>query len=254
MVIAPDGSFWISDEFGPWLLHFARDGELLGAPHELPDGLRSPQHPLVLSGAAIATVAASRGGEGLAASADGRSLWFALESPLAADMTAANGDDDSVVRFVRVYRYDLASGSFSPNYLRLPLAPGTTAIGEVALQSGDRYLVVERDDGFGATAKHKRVRRLRWNGNSAIDEGVVANLLDIADPARIAAQTDAAGTYRMPYFTIEAVHAIDATTILVVNDNNYPATGARGSDIKDSTEWAWIALPALASPKPRVRP
>ncbi|HEV7657732.1 MAG TPA: esterase-like activity of phytase family protein [Mycobacteriales bacterium] len=41
---APDGSFWIGDEFGPFILHFSRSGRLLEAPIADP-GLRSPQSP-----------------------------------------------------------------------------------------------------------------------------------------------------------------------------------------------------------------
>src|SRR6266550_3015518 len=48
---APDGSFWIGDEFGPFLLHFSRHGRLLEPPLSQPDAdhpgqtLRSPQDP-----------------------------------------------------------------------------------------------------------------------------------------------------------------------------------------------------------------
>ena len=46
--IAPDFTFWIGDEFGPYLLHFNLLGQLIEAPIALPDGsrgeLRSPQN------------------------------------------------------------------------------------------------------------------------------------------------------------------------------------------------------------------
>jgi glycerophosphoryl diester phosphodiesterase len=48
---APDGTFWIGDEFGPFLLHFGQSGRLLQAPITQPDldhpgqVLRSPQNP-----------------------------------------------------------------------------------------------------------------------------------------------------------------------------------------------------------------
>lgn len=41
---APDGSFWIGEEFGPFLLHVSKKGRLLEAPIAQP-GLRSPQNP-----------------------------------------------------------------------------------------------------------------------------------------------------------------------------------------------------------------
>jgi glycerophosphoryl diester phosphodiesterase len=43
-VRAPDGTFWVSEEFGPFLLHVAADGRVLEAPIEFP-GVRSPSNP-----------------------------------------------------------------------------------------------------------------------------------------------------------------------------------------------------------------
>ena len=41
---AKDGTYWIGDEFGPYLLHFDRAGRLLQAPMPLP-GVRAPENP-----------------------------------------------------------------------------------------------------------------------------------------------------------------------------------------------------------------
>jgi glycerophosphoryl diester phosphodiesterase len=35
---------------------------------------------------------------------------------------------------------------------------------------------------------------------------------------------------------------VDANTILVANDNNYPGTGGRGADVKDRNEMIWLKL------------
>ncbi len=45
---APDGTYWVGEEFGPSLLHLGADGRLLAAPYDVPDTvnggeLRSPQ-------------------------------------------------------------------------------------------------------------------------------------------------------------------------------------------------------------------
>ena len=39
-----DGTFWVGEEFGPYLLHFGADGRLLRAPVRHPV-LRAPQNP-----------------------------------------------------------------------------------------------------------------------------------------------------------------------------------------------------------------
>ena len=50
MQMAPDGTFWLGDEFGPFLIHTDADGVLLDAPISLPDFeggiIKSPQSPL----------------------------------------------------------------------------------------------------------------------------------------------------------------------------------------------------------------
>ena len=78
LVIMSDESFWIGDEFGPWLMHFSVDGELLAPPVELPDNLRAPEHPLVLAGADTARIERSRGIEAMDLAADNRTLVVIL--------------------------------------------------------------------------------------------------------------------------------------------------------------------------------
>jgi hypothetical protein len=43
--LAPDGTFWFGDEFGPFLIHTDDTGRVLEAPISLP-GVRSPDNPL----------------------------------------------------------------------------------------------------------------------------------------------------------------------------------------------------------------
>ena len=46
---APDGTFWIGEEFGPFVLHVDKTGKVLDAPVGLP-GVKSPQNPTLASG------------------------------------------------------------------------------------------------------------------------------------------------------------------------------------------------------------
>ena len=57
---------------------------------------------------------------------------------------------------------------------------------------------------------------------------------------------DGSTTFTFPYVTIEDVLVLDANTVLVINDNNYPGVGGRDLN-SDPTEFLKITL---ASPVP----
>jgi glycerophosphoryl diester phosphodiesterase len=80
---AKDGSFWIGDEFGPWLLHVNRRGEVLQAPVPFPDG-KGPDNATLAPGETPNT-SRSRGLEAVAARPDGRRLYPILEGSLTND-------------------------------------------------------------------------------------------------------------------------------------------------------------------------
>ncbi|MGH8566299.1 MAG: esterase-like activity of phytase family protein [Gammaproteobacteria bacterium] len=60
-----DGSFWIGDEFGPFVLHVSASGELLDAPFPTP-GVQSDSNPFIPAG--TGNLPNSRGFEGMAIS------------------------------------------------------------------------------------------------------------------------------------------------------------------------------------------
>ncbi|MFC6092325.1 esterase-like activity of phytase family protein [Saccharothrix lopnurensis] len=77
IVRVADGSYWIGDEFGPYLLHFDRAGRLPAPPVPLP-GVFAPENP-----AGASNLGGSKGYEGLALSAGGRVLDALLEGTVA---------------------------------------------------------------------------------------------------------------------------------------------------------------------------
>lgn len=250
MVVMPDGSFWIGDEFGPWLLHFDSAGRLLAPPIDLPDPrtrqtgdvLRSPEHPLVLSGAAVAGVRASRGIEGLAATADGRRLFAMLEGSLPGD-----APDE-----LRLFEFDLASGQFTRRSWRYRTDEPGLSVGEIARSADAGLLAIERDGRQGDAARIKRIYRFTepdagTPDGALLPKTLLVDLLAIQDPHHLGGladerRSDGGTLFRYPWVTIESVQALDAHTLLVVNDNNYPATGGRGADVRDYSEWIWLRV------------
>jgi hypothetical protein len=104
-------------------------------------------------------------------------------------------------------------------------------------------LVMERDANQGEAARVKRVYRvdLRDVGDDGfLAKRLVCDLLDIADPDGVTTAEDGAvglgARFAMPFVTPEALAILDARTLLVANDNNYPFSAGRRAGAPDDNE------------------
>ncbi|GAP97296.1 esterase-like activity of phytase family protein [Leptolyngbya sp. NIES-2104] len=223
-VIAKDRSFWIGDEFGPYLLHFDRDGKLLQSPIETPNQgsfVRSPQNP---SGAA--NLASSKGFESMAMNPDRTILYPMLEGTV-------KGDPEG---FLRIYKADATTGKFQGMVGYYKLEDPNNATGDIAVINENEYLVIERDNKQGDEAQFKKIYKINLTKQAqdrTIEKQEIVDLLNIQDPNDL--NKDENTRFRFPFQTIEDVLVIDANTILVANDNNYPFSIARPPGI-DNTE------------------
>jgi len=235
LVAMADDTFWIGDELGPWLLHFSLDGELLSPPVELPDNVRSPEHPLVLAHADEARIAHSRGFEAIELAGDNKTLVTILEGAVAGDRPQMR----------RIQRYDTSAGKWLPFTLIYEMDPDTVSVTDMSRIEGNRYVVMERDSFFGDSARAKRVYSIdldKAQPGKPLQKKLVIDLLAIGN-ARGLAETAAPGApFRFPYLTTESIQVLDRKHVVIVNDNNYPATGGRGPAVTDSTEWIWLEL------------
>jgi hypothetical protein len=235
LVTMADDTFWVGDEFGPWLLHFSVDGDLLAAPVELPENVRSPVHPLVLSGADTAKLDRSRGIEAMDLAGDNRTLVLILEGPVAGD----------AARHLRLLRYDTQAGKWLPGTLIYELDADTVAVTDISRIDANRFVVVERDELEGDAARAKRVYSIDLDRNVAgkpLAKKLVIDLLAIGNTRGLVETLPAGAPFRFPYLTPESIQVLDRKHVVVVNDNNYPATGGRGLGVKDATEWIWLEL------------
>ncbi|GHH11093.1 glycosyl transferase family 1 [Streptomyces lanatus] len=227
----PDGTYWMGDEFGPWLLHFSAKGRLLEAPIAL-KGVKAPENPY-LNGAQP-DIAGSKGFEGLVRSVDGRRLYPLLEGTV-------NGDTPGDLRFSE---FDLRTRAYTGKRFVYRLESTANAIGDAIAVDRHRFLVIERDGGQGDTAKFKRIyladTRDR-DGDGLMDKTLVADLLDIADPKGLGGSGE---TFRFPFQTIEDVNLVDDRTLAVLNDNNFPFSSGRTAGKADDNEFITIRLSA----------
>lgn len=246
LVVAPDGSLWIGEEFGPFLLHFGADGTLLEPPYPLAvwenryliRTFRSPQNPVLLARgaapevAALAVVQDSGGFEGLAFNADGMRLLAMLEKVVLGDP----------YRTVRIFEFDLESRQFTGDVHLYRLSGDRHRIGELTHVAGSTYLVVERDDADGERARFKKVFRFdleRTQPIGVVEKTEIADLLHIEDPHRLASEV---GSFDFPFITTESVEVVDPWTLLIANDNNFDARGSRGEGLINDNELIWIRL------------
>ncbi|MDO4264653.1 MAG: glycerophosphodiester phosphodiesterase family protein, partial [Deinococcus sp.] len=197
--------------------------------------VRSPQNPAFANGQpAAANLPASGGYEGLALSPDGKTIYALLEKTV-------QGDEAGTLR---LHAFDLATRQWKLAG-RLRLDEGAEAIGDLSAVNSSQYLVIERDNKQGAAARVKRIYQLdlgRLNPDGTFQKTLVADLMNLADPQKLSPNS-VNGVLDFPFFTIENVLVLDKNTILVANDNNYPATGGRGAEVKDDTEVLWLRLP-----------
>jgi hypothetical protein len=249
-VIAKDGTLWIGEEFGPYLLHFSADGKLLEAPLATPDfgagkdptkdTVRSPNNPSVLSSSpnpgamSAANLGGSKGFEGMAINPAKTKLYPMLEGTVSGDTPG----------LLRIHEFDLASSKFMGVTGFYKLEDPANAIGDMAVVNDNEYLVIERDNGSGATAKFKRVYKIdlaKKDAGGVVGKELIVDLMNISDANKLSPST-LNGVFSFPFVTIEDIVVLNANTVLVANDNNYPGTGGRGADVKDANEFIWLKL------------
>jgi hypothetical protein len=146
LVARRDGTFWVSDEYGPFVTHFSRDGRAIGRLSPF-DGTLPAE---------LANRVPNRGMEGLTITPDGRTLVGIMQSSLQqADLSGFNAKKLTPLRIVTV---DLRTHA-EHEYLYLldnPAANGT-AVSEITALSNTTFLVDERDGSFPGPGVYKKL-------------------------------------------------------------------------------------------------
>ncbi len=194
----------------------------------------SPENPKVLAEEAEANLPSSRGFEGMGYSPDRATLYPILEGTVFGDAEGA----------LRIYEFDVAGKTFAEDLAGYyQLEQPNYAIGDMTPINDNEFLIIERDGGQGDSANFKKIYKIdisKKDDNGFVEKIEVVDLLTIADPNDL--NGDGSLVFDFPFVTIEDVLVIDAETILVANDNNYPFSIGRGPDI-DNNEIIQLKLP-----------
>jgi hypothetical protein len=166
MAMAPDGSFWVSDEYGPHLVHFDANGKTLERINPFGTGAGGRKIPAV-----FALRRANRGMEGLTITPDGKTLVGIMQFPLYNPSSSAVSG--SLV--TRILAYDIASGN-SKQYVYLIDRANLQANSEIVAINNTQFLVLERDGEYATNANKATVIKKIYK----ID---ISAATDISDPA-----------------------------------------------------------------------
>ena len=175
----------------------------------------------------VSNLNSSKGFEGMAISPDKSTLYPLLEGSVVGDPA-----DE-----LRIYKFDVATQKFDGLLGYYKMESPSNAIGDFTVINKNEYLVIERDNGQGATAQFKKIFKVDLSkkdafGNVAKEE--VVDLLNIQDPKDL--NKDGSTKFTFPFVTIEDVVVLDNNTILVANDNNYPFSTGRSATAIDNNE------------------
>lgn len=259
---------WIGDEFGPYLIKADLKGKVLAVFETWVDGklVRSPDHPAVTTPGFPADltkfeVRRSKGFEGMASSKDGRKLYPLLEGPVWNDASKSFENIEGK-QYLRVLEFDIASEKWTGRHWKYVLEANHHAIGDFNMIDDTTGLIIERDNGEGTAAhacpagqqrsdcfhdlaKFKRVYKIELNDSNvgaAVRKIAYIDLMNIADPRKLARKPLDNGVLTFPFFTIENVDVVDANHIVVGNDNNLPFSSSRLPNKADDNEMVLLEV------------
>jgi hypothetical protein len=241
--LAPDGSFWISDEYGPHIIHFDRNGKTIERINPFGTGTGGRKLPLV-----FARRRPNRGMEGLTMTPDGKTLVGIMQFPLYNPSAAAIAGSLAI----RILTFDISSGK-TKQYVYLMENAALQAISEITAIDSKNFLVLERGGEFPTEANRtsivKRIYKISLNGATDISDpsnGAAGKLFggktieELKDAATLAANgiipvtktlvsdlmKDISPVY--PHDKAEGLTIINAKLIAVSNDDDFGITGSNG--------------------------
>ncbi|GAA3410647.1 esterase-like activity of phytase family protein [Paenibacillus hodogayensis] len=255
-----DDTFWISDEYGPSIVHVKRDGTIIE--RIVPKGWAAQiETPLVPAREILPAVynklRQNRGAESVGITPDGKYMYMAMQNAL------RNPDkqmDNS--RQVRIIKFDLATLNPVAEYVYVledaapykDLAQGDIVLSDMVAINENTLLIDERDKFAGDKAQLKRIYKVDLSTatnilgkyDDASKAGKTLEQMKIADlkangivPVSKSTILDSV-EFKFPYEKIEGISLVNGNTLAIINDNDF---GIDSTSPKNGTELWTFKLP-----------
>jgi Esterase-like activity of phytase len=146
--VGPNGNFYVSDEYGPYVFEFNRQGHLmrripLPAKFFITDPSSDPNTELL--GNTVGRQA-NRGMEGLAISPDGRTLFGMMQNALLQDHGLNAGTTDRLGLNNRIVKIDLVTGETHEYVYVLEAINRGQGVCDILAINDHEFLVIDRDN------------------------------------------------------------------------------------------------------------
>ncbi len=245
LVAMKDGTFWVSDEYGPHIVHYSKTGVQLK--RISPVGINTGSRKLP---AVFAKRWANRGMEGLTVTPDQKTLVGIMQSRLY-NPSKAGAINKTLTRIVT---FDIATGNTKQYLYRQEIDDNSNS--EICALSATQFLVVERDGKFsadGSVMKHiYKIDISNATDVSGIDfnaekgylvngKALEENTWEALTTANIKAVSkilavdvfNYLGNY--PHDKLEGIWLINSNTIGIINDDDFGVWSDATNKIKAKT-------------------
>ncbi|MFC5704092.1 esterase-like activity of phytase family protein [Cohnella faecalis] len=255
-----DDTFWISDEYGPSIVHVKRDGTIIE--RIVPKGWAAQASAsLVPSRETLPAVynklRQNRGAESVGITPDGKYMFMAMQNALRNPDKAMDNS-----RQVRIIKFDLATLNPVAEYAYLledagafdKLAQADIVVSDLVAVNENTLLIDERDKFAGDKAQLKRIYSIDLSNatnilgkyDDAAAAGKTLEQLTVAElkangilPAAKRTVLDAV-EFKFPYEKIEGLSLVNGNTLVIVNDNDF---GIDSTTPENGTELWTFKLP-----------
>lgn len=220
LALAPDGTFWVSDEYGPYILHFNAGGELLE--EFSPFNGKLPAY--------YAHRQPNRGMEGLSINKAGNILYGIMQSPL----NQPDGTTSIHPTLLRIIALNLADCSHQEfAYL---LENPKNVVSEINYVNDTTFLVLERDNQFPQNGKgFKRIYQIRTTQATDISDLPqpeqyisATNRIRPVEKSLFCNILEAIPAY--PHDKPEGIALIGEDVLCIVNDDDFGITAPEQAD------------------------